>query len=303
MSAFRMSWLVALLALSALAGCGGQNSAEQPTATPAPGSPALGERLGNTAVVALGPSGNIYVSGFSPQATFGRIVELSPSGKHLQQFLDRFSPTWDNGPFPVAVDSAGNVYTGLPNPGEIVKFAPNGSVVKTWSADYPQGIAIDSRGNIYVSDFDASDISVFAPSGKLLRTLGPDFHGKYLNTVAGIALGPDGNLYVSDHRDSRVVKMSTDGKWLATWGPHIVGLRPDLNHPEGIAVDPRGNVYASEPDSRIVELSTAGKYVRQIGSMATNTAEAAFDKRGTMYVADNGITKFSPTGKQLANWP
>lgn len=287
-----------------LAACGGHAGESRPIATPPPGSPLLSDALGRINDVVIGPNGNIYASGYPLGATYGRVLELSPGGKHLQQFLDDFSPDWDTGPSAVAVDAAGDVYTALGGPGEVVKFSPNGSVVKTLSVNDPQGIAIDKKGSVFVTSFDGGQILQFSPSGKLVETLGPSFHGKYFNTVTGIAIGPDGNLYVSNHRDSKIVKMSPDGRWLVEWGPHFSGLNPDLSRPESIAVDSRGNIYASDVDNgRVVEISSAGRLIRELPLYADNSEAAAIDGHGTVYVAEQGVTKFSPTGKQLANWP
>jgi sugar lactone lactonase YvrE len=287
-----------------IAGCGGHAAVSQPTATPQPGSPHLSDSLGSIGGLAIGPDGNVYAAGYPLGATYGRIVELSPSGRHVQQFLDSFAPDWDSGPSSVAVDSAGNVYAVLGGPGEVVKFAANGSVVKTLSVDYPQGVAVDAKNNVYVTSFDAGQILEFSPTGKKLRTLGPNFHGHTFNTVTGIASGPDGDLYVANQRNSSIVKMSPSGRWLAQWGPRIKGLTPDLSRPESLAVDSKGNIYASDVDNaRVVEISNSGKFISQIGLYADNSEAAAIDKQGHIYVAEQGVTKFSPAGKQIANWP
>jgi DNA-binding beta-propeller fold protein YncE len=302
----RSTWVAALatvLMVEGIVGCGGQSAASVPTATPPPGSPALSDALGHICALSFAPNGNLYAGGYPVGATAGRVIALSPGGKHRQQFLDTFTADWGAGPCYVVADSAGNVYTGVAEPGEVVKFAPSGHVLKTWSTENPQGMAVDSRGNLYVANFDANTISIFAPSGKLLHTLGPFFHGGYLNTITGIAFGPDGSLYVADHRDNKIVKMTTSGKWLAVWGPHFKGLRPDLSRPEAVAVDSKGNIYASDVDnSRLVEISKAGKLVRQFSLYADNSEAAAVDSHGNVYVAENGITKFSPSGKVLAVW-
>lgn len=304
MRAFQLARLPILLSMLVVAGCGAHAAVIQSTATPPPGSPALTDSLGSISDVAVGPGGNLYASGYPLGATYGRIVEVSPSGKHLQQFLDNFSPDWDSGPGSVIVDSRGNVYTTLAGPGEVVKFDPSGKVTQHLSVNDPQGMAIDSRGNLYVTSFDGGQILEFSAKGKLLRTLGPNFHGHSFNTVAGIAFGPDGNLYVANHRDSKIVKMTRGGRWLAEWGPHFKGLTPDLSRPESLTVDSSGNIYASDVDNaRVVELSRDGAFVRQISLYADNSESVAIDKQGNTYIAEQGITKFSPTGKQLANWP
>lgn len=304
MRRFCVGLLTAILVVGATAGCGGHSAASQPTATPPPGSPALTAPLGNICALSFGPNGNLYAGGFSSGVFAGRVIEVSPTGKHLQQFLDRFPADWGPGPCYALADSAGYVYTDEGDSGMVLKFAPSGRLVNSWSAEYPQQMALDSKGELYVTNFDANTISVFGPSGKLLRTLGPIFQGGYFNTITGIAFGPDGDLYVGDHRDSKIVKMTPKGKWLTAWGPHFPGLTPDLSRPEAVAVDSRGNIYASDVDnSRLVEISNTGKLVHVFSLQAGNSEAAAIDSHGNIYVAENGITEFSPTGKKLANWP
>lgn len=304
MRRFRSGVLTAILVTGATAGCGGQSAVSQPTATPPPGSPALSDALGHICALSFGPNGNLYAAGYPVGASAGRVIELSPSGKHLQQFLDTFPADWGTGPCYAVANSAGNVYTEIATPNLVVKFSPSGHLLKRWATEYPQQLALDSRGNLYAANFDAGTVSVFSPSGKLLHTLGPDFHGHYLNTVTGVTFGPNGNLFIADHRDNKIVEMTTGGKWLAVWGPHFKGLSPDLSNPEALTVDSRGNIYASDVDnSRLVEISRTGKLVHVFFLYANNSEAAAIDSHGNVYVAENGITKLSPAGKQLANWP
>jgi tripartite motif-containing protein 71 len=89
----------------------------------------------------------------------------------------------------------------------------------------------------------------------------------------------------------------------------------NFQYPNGIAVDPKGNVYVADSGNhRIVKLNSAGETIGVIGasgpSVAARSAAGAVnspmavaaDAAGNVYVADTGndrIQKFSPEGKFL----
>jgi NHL repeat-containing protein len=76
------------------------------------------------------------------------------------------------------------------------------------------------------------------------------------------------------------------------------GSRRILSRPESIAVDSRGNIYASDVDnSRLVQFSSAGTLVRQISLYADNSESAAIDKQGEYLRGPAGRDQILSHGK------
>ena len=66
-----------------------------------------------------------------------------------------------------------------------------------------------------------------------------------------------GNLYIADTGNNRIRKIGPDGIITTVAGDGIAGFGGDggpasqaqLNHPEGVAVDARGNLFIADTDN------------------------------------------------------
>lgn len=146
----------------------------------------------------------------------------------------------------------------------------------------------------------AESVPSFAAPACELCLYGPD----------NMAFDADGDVYLvdTDHKSrSRVLKLSPGGKVLAEWSgfPATAGRR---NGPEGLAIDHRGRVFATDAgSSRVVELLASGARRTALptdGAFA-DLGHLAIDQEGQFYVSEaagNVVHKFSPAGKLVANW-
>jgi len=145
--------------------------------------------------------------------------------------------------------------------------------------------------DVYVSDRVASEIYIYDAAGKYLRTFAPKGNlGKFGPLALGFA--PDGTLYASDVYDGtaknqRIVAFSPDGTMLRS-----MGKPGQLNFPNGIAVDPQGNIAVSDSgNGRVVTFTKFGKMLstisRGIGEGDLGLPKgAAVDDSGRLFVVD-----------------
>ena len=245
----------------------------------------------------LGDYGNHRIRKIAPDGTTTTLA-----GNGMAGFFDGTGgptgTTQFNGPAGVAVDSAGNVYTGDFYGARIRKIAPDGTTT-TLSGNgmpgdvdgtggptgtsqflYPNHLTVDGAGNVYV--ISANKVRKVAPDGTS-------------SVLAGNGAG-----YV-DGTGGR------NGTTQLNFGGEDVG---------GLAVDSAGFVYAAEfVNSRIRKIAADGTTTTLAGNGGQNSMDgtggptgtaqfygpfgAALDSTGNLYVADfgsNKIRKVAPDG-------
>jgi sugar lactone lactonase YvrE len=221
----------------------------------------------------------------------------------------------------IAVDSSRNLYvTAATNDvGPKINVYPAGSdgnvspdAVITGASSQLEGpgIAVDSAGRIYVSNLrggtdQLGSIVVYPPgsSGDAVpvATITSNLTG--LSGASGLALDSVGNIYVANGSD-----VSGEGGSIAIYpagsyadGPAmatIAGEDTKLDDPFGIALDPRGDVFALN-SKKAVTVYPAGSVGNatpsariEIGSSAHGRPTGiAVDRRGDLYVANYPSTK------------
>ena len=137
----------------------------------------------------------------------------------------------------------------------------------------------------------------------------------------GIAVDSAGNIYIGDRDHNRVRKVSTTGVITTIAGTGVAGFSGDggdatnakINHPYGVAVDNRGNVYiADEHNFRLRMVDASGKINTIAGNgnttyngennIATNANISpgcvALDAIGNIYITegDNRVSKMNTAG-------
>lgn len=186
------------------------------------------------------------------------------------------------------------------NDGYVSLLHPNGSVHTTkWigatrdglTLNHPLGSAILGR-TLYAADIDT--VRTFdLDSGKP----GEAWHVPGATFLNGIAVAKDGTVYVSNTREeSRVYKIAATGE-VSTF----VEGEP-LNAPNGVAIDPEGNiVVVNVGDSRVLTFAPDGKLLK-----TEHAAESGLDgivilEDGTKYVSSvryGSVSRIRP-GKEF----
>jgi sugar lactone lactonase YvrE len=140
-----------------------------------------------------------------------------------------------------------------------------------------------------------------------------------LSHPSGVAVDANGNLYIADTGNQRVRKVTPGGaiSTFAGGGPGLtsrsgLATKAHLNHPTGVAVDGKGNVYIADT-SRVYKVSPLGRLTTLAGRGRAGFAgdgqfaiaarlEAygvAVDGQGNVYIADSvnhRVRKVNPAG-------
>jgi sugar lactone lactonase YvrE len=221
------------------------------------GSAATSAQLSTPTGVTFDGSGNMYI------ADQGNQVIRKVSGGIITTFAGNYLAgagfSGDGGPATsaqlynptdVAVDAAGNLYIDdldnlrirkVDTTGRISTFAGNGAggyqgdgglAVET-SLYYPQSVAVDSAGDVLIADFDNERIRLVDGAG-------------YIHTVAGNGT----NSFL---------------------GIDILATAAEISQPQGVGVDPTGNIYVSD---------TGNDLIRQVSALAelnSSPSSVSFD--------------------------
>jgi len=183
------------------------------------------------------------------------------------------------------IDSSGTVSI-LAGNGEAGDVGDNGPASAAQVAN-PDGITIDSNGNLLFADSGSNKLRRivlnFAPpriewvagGGSPLTFRDGPGNTAFFDGSGGIARDKLGNLYVADAGNNRIRKIAPDGTVSTVAGNGYRGFAGDgqlataasLNHPVGVAVDSKGNLWiADSGNRRIRKVTPDGRISTEAGS-------------------------------------
>ena len=195
--------------------------------------------------------------------------------------------------------------------------------------NYPQGISVDSTGTLFVADADNHTIRKVTDAGAVSTYAGTALVGSYadgtgaaagFNGTNGATSDSAGNLYVVDSNNSTIRKITPQGVVTTIAGTGFpgtadgTGAMAEFHYPQGITIDPAGNLYVADTGNHTIRKITPGGTVSTLaglpgtaGSADGTGATATFsspsgitsDAAGNLYVADAGnniIRKITPLG-------
>ena len=183
-----------------------------------------------------------------------------------------------------AGDRAVHVYDGRAN--QIGSLVPPNT---NPGSRIPVYVAIDPvTSQVYVSDRMAASIEIYGTDGTFVGTFKPDPVIPGWQPL-GLAFDSTGRLYVGDVASSphRILVFDRERKLVRT-----VGVDQNLDFPNGLAVDPLGNIAIADGNNgRVVIIGPNDKVVGTIGRGFAPGEFAlprgmAIDSAGRMYVSD-----------------
>jgi len=239
-------------------------------------------------------------------------------------------------PSAVASDGNGNVFVGLRGTGQIVFVDTGGTVHLYATVGFFSALALDSAGTVYTVVSDTiervnSDGTVTPIAGSGAAGYSGDGGAATAATLRSpfaIAFDRLGDLFIADTGNHVIREVTLDGNittiagvgHASSGGDDGPALQAGLNSPEGVAVDPAGNVYISDTgNDEIRILPPSGIVQRYAGQSSSNSFPLgggnpnlalnatltsprglALDSSGNLYFlepSDNRIRKITPAGK------
>jgi uncharacterized protein (TIGR03437 family) len=221
------------------------------------GGPATAATLEFPHKVAPGPDGSVWIA----DTNNFRTREIDPQG-NIHTAL--------GGGLGIATDASGIAYA--TDVARIYKIFPNGSA-STLVSDlgFANDIFSDAGGNLLVADL-SGDIRAVSPTGSetiIAGRSGTGYSGDggpatqaLLNYPAGVAKDTSGNIFIADSGNNRIRIVTPDGTINTLAGTGTASFSGDgglasqatLNNPNGVATDPRGNLYIADTGNNRIRM-------------------------------------------------
>jgi len=129
----------------------------------------------------------------------------------------------------------------------VLKFAPDGSLVKTWGGpgtgpsefDTPHSIVVDADGLVYVADRQNRRVQIFDSEGEYIK------EWTYKGLPCGLYIDNDGTMYMVSGFAGEILKLDDNGKALGRNGQPGKGLG-EFGEAHYMAMTPNGDIWVAD---------------------------------------------------------
>ncbi len=223
-------------------------------------------RFEDNRAVAVDGRGMIYSADYSG----GRIQAFNPDGSFNTQWESQGSDLV----FDIAANRQGVVYV-LHNKGIYSYAADTREQLNIYESYYLRGMAVTPEGRVVA--VGQRSITILDPELKTIKEF-PKAASDASSQSVGfekVAVDGAGTMFMVERRGGDIIRFSKDGKFLNR-------IPTGVRSPNGIALDPAGNIYVTDTSS-IVVVNREGKILEPI--KATQAFGITFNDNGEMFVA------------------
>ena len=288
---------------------------------PGDGGPANAAALNQPWGLAFDAGGNLFIADPEDRrvrrvGTDGRITTVAGNGTGTVKEDDN-GPAVEatlHLPRNLAIDRDGNLYISDTGPRPRIRKVTPGGVISTvvggtGRGEFPNpgGIAFGPDGDLYIVQGYPVRIAVLHSDGRLETVAGDGTDGyggdggqalsARLHGPEALAADRSGDLFVADYSNYRVRRIGTDGvirtvagNGMGSYGaesPDGVAATSVPISPQGLAVDPSGNLYLSDFTGRLRVVAPNGT-ITTVASGLSLPYGIAVDAAGDLLVADGG---------------
>jgi sugar lactone lactonase YvrE len=235
------------------------------------------------------------------------------------------------------VDTAGNMFVAAGQPASGSDTCQNAGSVTTYTTGvlHPSGLALDAAGNLFVADTDHNCVRRLSAGATGIASLQPlvgncadPSNTSVAPAPAGLAVDAAANLYIAinDSADGiyQVIRSSPSNGYTTVClvsgatSPAVATQCLDitggvvLQAPQGLTIDPVGNLYIADSGNACVREISAGNPSTAVGKCTNDGTSSnstilqtpvsvTSDAVGHLYVEDNGAAKvYELLANQLA---
>ncbi|MBI4889575.1 MAG: hypothetical protein HY821_03050 [Acidobacteria bacterium] len=285
------------------------------------GGPADQASLNDPRGMCLDGNGNLYIAEYKGH----RVRRVTPSGvittvvgTGVEGGAGDGGPATAaqlSGPVSVAFDGAGNMYIGEYGGDRVRKVTPQGTVSTLVHLVTASSVLPDQDGSVWVTTI--LDLNKVSPTGGVSKLTGSGA----LGFPRDVAQDPAGNLIVSDSKNY-IWKVTKNGVLSKIAGTGVSGYGGDgpaatalMNSPEGVAVDPAGNIYIADTFNSRVRMidgennmlaiagdgsfTTRGEGGPALAASIQGPWDVIVDRSGNLYVAVRYSNRVVKLTKQL----
>ena len=199
----------------------------------------------------LDPDGNIWITDVNGHT----VHKMNPDGDMLMT-LGKHGQAGEpqdgllNEPTDLTVNAAGEIFVlvghGRGTP-QLVKFAPDGSLMKTWGGpgtgpgqfDTPHSIVVDDAGLLYVADRQNRRVQIFDADGAYIK------EWAYKGLPCGLHFHADGQLYMVSGFAGEILRLNENGKAVGATGQPGRGLG-EFGEAHYMTMAPNGDIWVAD---------------------------------------------------------